>query len=126
MIKQITFLLAMLMLVAVSCNKDNNAPKDPDSESKECIKESLTKTIVGKWKVEDKNATVEFKSDKTYTDASKVLHECDSGKWDVYNSDNDFELECAGISTRVFIVKSFTCDTVVVSFEENFSLIREK
>lgn len=119
--KQITFLLVLILMVAVSCNKDNTDP-----ESKECIKESLTKTIVGKWKVEDKNATVEFKSDKTYTDASKVLHECDSGKWDVYNSDKDFELECAGISTRVFIVKSFTCDTVVVSFEENFSLIREK
>ena len=122
--KQITFLLAIFLLVAVSCTKDNNNPKDP--EPKECIKESLTKTIVGKWKVEDENATVEFKSDKTYTDVSKVLHECEAGKWDVYNNDKDFELDCAGISTRVFTVKSFTCDTVVVRFGENFSLIREK
>ena len=122
--KQITILLALFLLIAVSCNKDNNDPKDPDPQ--ECIKESLTKTIVGKWKVENKNATVEFKSDKTYTDASKVLHECEAGKWNVYNNDKDFELECNGNYILVFAVDSFTCDTVAISLDEDFTLIRDK
>ena len=120
--KQIIILLTLFLLVAVSCNKDDNEPKQ-----NECIKESLTKTIVGKWKVEDENATVEFKSDKTYTDVSKVLHVCDTGKWDVYNNDKDFELECNGNHILVFSVKSFTCDTVIIDFyPKGYKLIREK
>ena len=124
--KQITFLLAIFLMVAISCTKDNNDSKDPDPEPEECIKKSLTKTIVGKWKVENKNATVEFNSDKTYTDASKVLHECEAGKWDVYNGDKDFELECGGNYIFVYLVDSFTCDTVAISLDEDFTLIREK
>jgi len=122
--KQITFLLAIFLIVAASCTKDNNDSKNPEPQG--CIKESLTKTIVGKWKVKYKNATVEFMSDKTYIDTSKILHECDAGKWDVYNNDKDFELECGGNSINVFTVKSFTCDTVFLSLVESFRLIREK
>jgi len=125
--KQITILLAIFLMVAISCTKENNDSKNPDQESKECIKESLTKTIVGKWKVEGENATVEFKSDKTYKDASKVLHECDSGRWNVYNSDKDFELECNGYYIRVFTVDFFTCDTVIIDqYPKGFKLLREK
>lgn len=103
--KEVIFLLSFFIFIT-ACGKDD------DTGSTACTKKDLTTTLAGTWKLSNNSATLVFKADKSYTDASKALHSCTAGVWSAISSDTKIELICDGNKFKEIRLNSYTCDTI--------------
>ncbi len=105
--KHLLILTSFVLCIFISCGKD-----EEDTTIQPCVVTNLTNTLPGKWKLANTGSILEFKADKTYTDADKALHSCTSGVWAPLSNDTKIDLICGGSFFSEIRINRFVCDTV--------------